>query len=405
MLVKPSFAPPARPAASARVILRSAAALLVLASSAAFCRGDEPAVTFDGGDISRSLLGPGTGVIVGIVDSGVNSTHPLLSGTDSLGQPRMVAQANFVTTEPSNTGADVYGHGTAVAGLILGNGDVNGQNYDGMAPDARYVNARVLDSTNSFNSTDQVVNGLQFALANHADVINLSLAVFSSQSDGLTQLDLLVDYIADTRNVLVTVADGNNGTGQAAHSPGAADNALTMGALTADYSRMAPFSDTGPTSDGRSKPDMLAPGTTISTANNNYLSGPLVTTWSGTSFAAPQAAGMAAQMIDYGRANGLSTDTRVLRAVMMNAADKSLDANGARGRTHRNCRSTRSRGQAGWTRSIRPINTWPDSSILARCRIWVGRCTQFTAPAPLPPRRICIRSRPRPRPAHTSMRR
>jgi hypothetical protein len=318
----------ARPLASVRLILRSSLALLIVASLAAVVRSAEPAVAFDGGDLSAALLGPGTGVIVGIVDSGVNSTHPLLAGTDSLGRPRLVAQANFVPTEPSNTGADVYGHGTAVAGLILGNGNVDGQNYDGMAPDARYVNARVLDSSNGFNSTNQIINGLQFALSNGSNVINLSLATFSTESDGLSQLDLAVDYIADTRNVLVTVADGNNGTGQPAHSPGAAANALTMGALTSDYSQVAPFSDTGPTSDGRMKPNMVAPGTSIVTANVNYQSGSLLSTWSGTSFAAPQAAGLAAQMIDYGQNHGLSTDTRVLRAVMMNAADKSLGVNG-----------------------------------------------------------------------------
>lgn len=240
----------------------------------------------------------------------------------------MVAQANFVATEPDNTGADVFGHGTAVAGLILGSGTINGVNYDGMAPNARYVNARVLDSNNSFYSTSEVAQGIDFAIANHADIINLSLATGLADSSGLQQLDLLVDYAVDTLGIFVTIAAGNNGNGQAPHSPGAAANALTMGALTADYSQVATFSDSGPTSNGRSKPDMVAPGTSIATANNNYPTGPLVNHWTGTSFAAPQAAGLAAQMIDYGRANGLSTDTRVLRAVMMNSADKVLDANG-----------------------------------------------------------------------------
>jgi len=304
-------------------------AMAVIVAPVGSVHADAPAIAFDGGGLSRALLGPGTGVIVGLVDGGVNSAHPLLAGTDSLGRPRMVAQANFVTSEPSNSGADVFGHGTAVAGIVLGRGFVGSDNFDGMAPDARYVNARVLDSTNGFSSTLQVTNGVQFALAKHSDIVNLSLAVFSAQSDGLSQLDLLVDYITDSRGVLVTVAGGNNGNSQASHSPGAARNALTMGALTADYSRVATFSDGGPTSDGRMKPNMVAPASAVSTANFNYPTGPLVSNRTGTSFAAPQAAGLAAQMIEYGREHGLSTDTRVLRAAMMNAADKTLDSDGS----------------------------------------------------------------------------
>jgi len=290
----------------------------------------EPAVGWVGGDASAALLGDGTGVIVGIVDSGVSNSHPFFLGNDSLGQPRVVAQQNFVTSEGFNTGDDIFGHGTAVAGMILGRGQINGVNYDGMAPDARFVNARVLDSNNSFFSTNPVINGIQFALQNQADIINLSLVINSTQSDGNTQLDLLIDYLADSRGVLVTTAAGNFGNAQAPHAIGAARNALSVGALQTDYSRVAPFSVAGPTSDLRSKPDMVAPGSNVSTANVNWqTSGSLVKNWSGTSFSAPMAAGMGAQLIDYGRANGLSTDQRVLRAVMINSAQTTLDSDGS----------------------------------------------------------------------------
>ena len=105
-----------------------------------------------GGDLSRTLLGDGTGVIVGVIDSGVDDTHPALTGLDSLGQPRMLAEQNFVGTEPANTGEDVHGHGTWVASVILSDDSL----HTGMAPDARFVNARVLDSGNGFPSDAQV---------------------------------------------------------------------------------------------------------------------------------------------------------------------------------------------------------------------------------------------------------
>ena len=72
-------------------------------------------------------------------------------------------------------------------------------------------------------------------------------------------------------------------------------SALTVSALNSDNSRVALFSDAGPTSDGRSKPDLVAPGTSVSTANVAWQTEGLLRNWTGTSFAAPQAAGLAAQ--------------------------------------------------------------------------------------------------------------
>ena len=69
------------------------------------------------GDLSRGLLGDGTGVIIGVVDSGVDPTHPALAGNDSLGNPRLKAQQNFVTSEPGNTGDDEFGHGTWISSV------------------------------------------------------------------------------------------------------------------------------------------------------------------------------------------------------------------------------------------------------------------------------------------------
>jgi len=72
----------------------------ILAGQAWALDGNVPGIF---GDVSQFFLGDGTGVVIGIVDSGVDDTHPALTGTASLLQPRMVAEANFVTTEPLNT--------------------------------------------------------------------------------------------------------------------------------------------------------------------------------------------------------------------------------------------------------------------------------------------------------------
>ena len=124
-----------------------------------------------GGEYAKTLLGDGTGVIVGIIDSGVDDTHPALAGFTSAGLPRMKAEANFVPSEPTNTGDDVFGHGTAVAGAILSRDSTN----FAVATDARYVNARVIDSNNVFDSDSQVLDGVGFALQQGSNILNTSL--------------------------------------------------------------------------------------------------------------------------------------------------------------------------------------------------------------------------------------
>ena len=60
-------------------------------------RADDADVLAIQGDVSRQLFGNGTGVIVGIIDTGVRATHPALAGNDSQGHPRLVAAANFAS--------------------------------------------------------------------------------------------------------------------------------------------------------------------------------------------------------------------------------------------------------------------------------------------------------------------
>src|SRR3954471_14253418 len=97
----------------------TAVAIWLLALGAIPCFALDKSVPAIHGDISRNLLGDGTGVIIGIVDSGIDVTHPALAGNDSLGSPRLVAQKNFVLSEPGNTGDDVFGHGTWVSSIAL----------------------------------------------------------------------------------------------------------------------------------------------------------------------------------------------------------------------------------------------------------------------------------------------
>ena len=253
------------------------------------------------GDISRTLLGDGTGIIVGVIDSGVDDTHPSLAGNDSLGNPRLVAEQNFVPTEPGNTGDDIFGHGTVVASIALSSDSF----YRGMAPDARYVNARVLDNGGGFNDDMQVRNGVGFAIDQGANVLNLSMNYFAALSGGYTQLDLMVDWAAYSRGISSSLSVGNISQGpgtDAVRDPGGAFNGITVGRVINDLSKVSIDSAGSYTEDGRMKPDVVAPGTLITAANNNWETGSLWRTGlNGTSFAVPHVSGLIAQELDAGK--------------------------------------------------------------------------------------------------------
>ncbi len=298
-------------------VLRASCALLLTGPT--FAAG--PDVNRIHGLDAKTLLGDGTGVVIGIIDSGVDDTHPALTGTVTGGLSRMVAEANFVTSEPSNTGDDVFGHGTAVAGVLMS----RDATFYSVATDARFVNARVLDSTNSFSTDAWIVNGVGFAISNGANLLNMSLGYFNSNTSGNSRLSLMADYVVSQLHIPIVVSAGNAGT-NANHlpqGPGEAFNVIS-GASTQSsaYNKIVTSSSYGPTTDGRTKPDLAAPGDQINTANSNWETQADFQLWSGTSFASPNIAAVMASQMEYGATHALSRDPLILKATLLNSAEK-----------------------------------------------------------------------------------
>ncbi|MER5883228.1 S8 family serine peptidase [Streptomyces sp. NPDC001941] len=232
----------------------------------------------------------GKGVKVAVLDTGVDETHPDLAG-------QQIVEKNF-SDSPDNK--DRQGHGTHVASTIAGKGAKSGGKYKGVAPGARIIDGKVLGDTGSGAESDIVV-AIDWAVSEGADVVNLSLG--GPDSPGTDPLEESINRHTEADGVLFAIAAGNEGPGAGTvGSPGAADGALTVGAVdSAD--KTASFSSRGPrVGDGAIKPDVTAPGVDITAASapgsaiaKEYGENPEgYVTISGTSMATPHVAGAAA---------------------------------------------------------------------------------------------------------------
>ena len=234
----------------------------------------------------------GTGIRIAILDTGIDSTHPDVSG-------KVIDAVDF---SDDGTPDDLHGHGTHVAATAAGTGAASGGTFKGVAPGASLMNIKVLNQYGSGWSS-WIISGIEYATANGADIISMSLG--GGPTDGNDPMSLAVDAAVDS-GVVVTVAAGNSGDYYfSVSTPGAARKAITVGASDKSDS-LAWFSSRGPTLDFRVKPDIVAPGVDIISAratnsprpwNPEYYPPYYTYGWSGTSMATPHVAGLAALVL------------------------------------------------------------------------------------------------------------
>lgn len=234
----------------------------------------------------------GEGVSVGVVDTGVDDAHPDLDDG-------VVAAARDFTgsgEDPGSTTDDV-GHGTHVASIIAGSGEASDGVNRGVAPGARVLDAKVL--TPDGGDTSWVIDGMEWAAEQGADILNLSLGQPGNYTDGTDPASLAVDALSEQYGLLAVAAAGNEGPEPGTIPTfGTASSALTVAAVD-DDDLIAGFSSVGPRVDGALKPDIAAPGVGIVAARaaGTTLGEPvddLHVAASGTSMAAPHVAGAAA---------------------------------------------------------------------------------------------------------------
>ena len=227
----------------------------------------------------------GQGVDVAVLDTGIDTAHPDLAG-------QVAASESFV---PGESIEDGKGHGTHVASTIAGSGAASAGKEQGVAPGARLHIGKVLGN-DGFGQESWIISGMEWATRDqHARIVNMSLG--ADPTDGTDPMSVAVDQLSAETGALFVISAGNAGPGAySVGTPGAADAALTVGAVDSG-DVLAFFSSQGPRLGDRAlKPDLTAPGVDILAARSHYIDegeGSYVS-MSGTSMAAPHVAGAAA---------------------------------------------------------------------------------------------------------------
>src|SRR5580704_11506359 len=245
-----------------------------------FTHNYRTALTVGATTVVQAMGLTGRGIGVAVIDSGITTYHDDLTVGASTtlypyGNQRVAKFVDFVNGRALPY--DDNGHGSHVAGTILGNGaDSSGQKA-GMAPGAALVALKVLD-LNGQGKISNILAALNWVALNastyHIRVVNLSVGAAIKESYLTDPLTRAAKVLTDQGIVVVAAAGnlGENAAGQAQYggitAPGNAPWVLTVGASSTQGTLaraddiMGAYSSRGPTFlDWGAKPDLVAPGT------------------------------------------------------------------------------------------------------------------------------------------------
>jgi len=166
---------------------------------------------FIGTSISYQNGYDGSGIVVSIIDTGIDLNHPDLEG-------QIIGGYDFVDNDEMPE--DTNGHGTQVAGIIASNG-----NLKGIAPNSKILMYKVSEDGESVPS-HLIIKAIEKSIEDNADIINISLGINQTN----TKIDQAVNK-AIKNNIFVVTAAGNFGPELSTiGSPGINPNAITVGA-------------------------------------------------------------------------------------------------------------------------------------------------------------------------------
>ena len=222
-------------------------------------------------------------VVIAVVDTGVDATHPDLSS-------KMVAGYDFVNDD--SDASDDEGHGTHVAGIAAATTD-NNRGVAGVSWGSLIMPIKVLNRFGT-GSHSEIAQGIMWAADHGADIINMSLGGTSTSAT----LESAIDYAYGLGCLLVAAAGNEYEEGNPTSYPAALDHVMAVGAVGdsdehADYSNTGSYLDVvapggNPTSSWDSDPNHWISSTYWEGSGSSYV---MIV---GTSQASPHVAGLAA---------------------------------------------------------------------------------------------------------------
>ncbi len=230
---------------------------------------------------SLSKLGSGEGVVVAVIDTGIDLANPQFAaavftntleiagdGIDNDGNGFIDDTAGWNMAENTSDTQDIHGHGTKVAWLVMA-----------LAPEVHILPVKVTVAMEDTFGSDVAAKAILYAVNAGADIINLS---FTSVNES-PAIKSAIQY-AVASGVLVVGAAGNTGMG--VEFPATMDEVIAVGSSTIDETPSW-FSPSG------TELDIIAPGEDIAVTSLNALTESV----SGTSFSAPLVSGAAADLL------------------------------------------------------------------------------------------------------------
>src|SRR5512133_3724479 len=285
----------------------------------------------------RNLSSPGTGVVIAFFDTGFRLNHAafgqivknkqVLATYDFIDNDTSVADPDSVSGNPDHPYYANDLHGTECLGIVAG---YDPPRYMGVAWGAKFVLARTENTyydtvkqleTEIHSEEDDWVAAVIWAEELGVDIVSSSLGYRDGFQDSVTirnsdgTLRTVVNYsysdmngsttlisraaaAAAQRGLIIVNSIGNEGADKVGSlvAPADVDAVISVGALNISGNSIASFSSTGPTSDGRIKPDLVARGEFVSVPSV-YGGDTMYTSASGTSFSAPTVAGVCALIL------------------------------------------------------------------------------------------------------------
>ena len=244
----------------------------------------------------------GSGIAVGTLDTGLNSSH-----VDIAHDRASICGANFATDNAWDLWTDLHGHGTHVFGTIAGAGRDHPV-LAGVAPGLSHLRMGKVVTHLGFGTDSEIRRGMDYlsrptscswrgtrSEAVKPHIVNMSLAFVSLGASGRGAGERKLDSVVHGHSQLYVVAQANSAQ-HGFSNYGTAKNSLAVGAVD-DTGIIAPFSSHGPTADGRLAPNVVGTGVRLTSARGRAaVSGH--NTYSGTSMASPSVAGVAALLME-----------------------------------------------------------------------------------------------------------